>query len=149
MIIRQYSMKVFFGLGILMCILSTCSPDLSDEGIAIATFGDMRVRPSLPSYSGLNTKGYVYLPEGIRGIILVKLSDTQYRAYERNCTFRPQEPSSTVEVHSSNLYIVDPVCGSQFRLSDGEPMSAPASRRLRRYSATYDGVEILITDDIE
>lgn len=126
-----------------------CSPDVSDEAIAPVTFPDMVLNLSLPEYNQLNTQGYKYVGGGVRGIIVVKISAQQYNAYERNCTFRPQDPSSTVEVHSSLLYIVDPVCGSQFRLTDGEPTSAPADRPLRRYHTSFNGTHLTITDDIE
>jgi nitrite reductase/ring-hydroxylating ferredoxin subunit len=133
----------------LMMLWAGCSPDLSDESIATATFSDKILNLSLPEYNDLNSKGYKYLTGGIRGIILVKISDQQYRAYERNCSYRPQEPSATVEMHSSNLYIFDPVCGSQFRLADGEAVRAPAWRPLRRYHTSLSGVELTITDDVE
>jgi len=132
----------------LFLLWAGCSSDYSDEAIAPATFSDIVMNLSLPEYADLNSKKFKYIPGGIRGIIIVKVSDQMYRAYERNCTFRPQEPSATVEVHSSLLYIVDPVCGSQFRLSDGEVTSAPASRPLRRYQAIYDGLYLTVTDEI-
>jgi nitrite reductase/ring-hydroxylating ferredoxin subunit len=126
-----------------------CSPDLSDESIAPVTFPDKILNLSLPEYSDLNSKKYKYIGGGVRGIIIVKINEQQYRAYERNCPFRPQEPSATVEVHSSLLYIEDPVCGSQFKLSDGEPTQAPADRPLRRYHTSLNGTELTITDDVE
>jgi nitrite reductase/ring-hydroxylating ferredoxin subunit len=132
----------------MLLLWAGCSSDYSDQGIAQVTFPDKVLNLSLPEYQDLNTKGFKYIGGGVRGIIIVKVQELQYHAYERNCTFRPEEPSATVEVHSSLLYMEDPVCGSQFRLSDGEPTRAPASRPLRQYRTTYDGMYLTITDEI-
>lgn len=144
--IRKMKNSLVMMAGMLL-LWAGCSSDYSDEAIAPVTFSDKVMNLSLPEYADLNSKGFKYISGGVRGIVIVK-NGSQYIAYERNCTFKPQEPSATVEVHSSLLYMHDPVCGSQFRLSDGQPTAAPATRALRQYRATYDGLYLTVTDEI-
>lgn len=133
-----------------MLLLGACSSDLSDEAIAPASFPDEVINLNLPAYNDLRTKGWMYINTiGVRGVILYHVPNTlDYYAFERNCTFQPYEACSTVEVHSSGLFMIDPCCSSQFDFS-GNPMSAPAITPLRRYDIGKAGDNtIIITDNI-
>ena len=132
------------------CILSTsCGSDMSDEPIPEVPFDPIVINLNLPAYVRARPEGgYVYLDGGIRGIILYHQSATTYIAFERNCSFNPNDACATVDVHSSTLYMVDTCCNSSFSFPDGEPNGGPASRPLLQYRTSLRGSELTITDDM-
>lgn len=134
-----------------LLLLGACSSDLSDEAIAPASFPDYPINLNLPAYNDLRTKGWMYINEiGVRGVILYRVPNSlEYYAFERNCTFHPYEACSTVEVHSSGLYMVDPCCSSTFDFG-GNPTSPPAIAPLRRYDIIPNSGNntIVITDAV-
>ncbi|HPM30087.1 MAG TPA: hypothetical protein PLJ60_07100, partial [Chryseolinea sp.] len=85
---------------------------------------------------------------GVRGIILYRKDVATYIAYERNSSFHPNEACATVDVHNSNLYMIDICSNSTFDFSTGIPTSGPAITPLRRYVTNLNGFELTITDEI-
>jgi hypothetical protein len=134
---------------------SSCSPQLTDAAIPFQAFGEVHLNLNLPEYQSLRTDGgWKYLDKvsgmtvGVRGIILYRLNATTYIAYERNCSFHPNDACATVEVHSSNLYMLDACCGSSFSLATGSPTGGAAWRPLRKYETLLTSSDLTITDEI-
>lgn len=136
-----------------ICLLITingCEPDLSDDQIPLATFSDIHINLNLPAYNNLRTVGgYVYLNDGgNRGLILYHQSTSNFIAYDRNCSYQPNNACATVGMHSSTLYMVDDCCGSTFDLATGQPTGGVAWRPLRKYQTILSGSELVITNSI-
>lgn len=142
-------MKSKFWISVVL--LTACSRDLSDDPIPIISFADVVINLSLPAYAGLRTDGgHAELNTGgVRGIILYRVNSSTYRAYERNCSFRPNEACATVNVHSSGLFMIDPCCNSSFNFEDGLPTGGSAWRPLNKYRTQLDGSILTITDEVE
>lgn len=125
---------------------------MSDDPIPYIPFDDIVINLTLPQYISLkNVGGYYELTgndQGVRGIIIYRKSASVYLAYEKNCSFRPNEACATVDVDGSTLYMTDTCCGSSFSFSDGSPISGPAWRPLRQYLTFLNGFELTITDEI-
>jgi hypothetical protein len=137
---------LFFGC---LLLLSSCDSDLSDDPIPYQPFPALSIQLTLPSNNALNTLGWMAFDDaGIKGIIVYRLSSTTYLAYERNCSYHPNDACATVDVHSSNLYMLDACCGSAFNFADGQPRSGPAWRPLRQYITSLNGSTLTITDEI-
>ncbi len=85
---------------------------------------------------------------GVQGIILYRQNSSTYYAFERNCSYQPAGACVTVDVHSSNLYMVDPCCSSIFSFPEGNPNGGPAWRPLRKYATYLNGSTLTITDEI-
>ena len=51
--------------------------------------------------------GYIYISGGVRGLIVYRKSQNEYKAYDRNCTFEPEKTCAVVSFHSSGFYIED------------------------------------------
>jgi nitrite reductase/ring-hydroxylating ferredoxin subunit len=124
-----------------------CDPNLSTDPIPHIEFNDIVIQLSLPQYASLNAKGYYELNGALRGIILYRKDASTYRAYERNCSFRPNEACATVNIDVSGLFMIDPCCQSTFDFSDGSPTGGPAWSPLRQYKTTLNGGVLTITDD--
>lgn len=139
---------------LLLVSLLSCSNELFDSPIPEAVFQDIVINVSNPEYNNLNTLGYVYIDgssgiknAGVRGIILYKVNATMYRAFERNCSYQPNNACATVDVHVSTLFMQDSCCGSTFSW-EGNPTGGVAWRPLRQYQTFLDGTMLTITDEI-
>jgi hypothetical protein len=85
---------------------------------------------------------------GVRGIIIYRVNANSFNAYERNCSYHPNEAGSTVDIDPSNLFFKDFSCGSTFKLEDGSPFGGPAWRPLRRYRTDVNGSVLTITSEV-
>lgn len=134
----------------LLTQFNSCTPDLRDDDIPYIPFEDININLNLPTYNSLATiGGYMYLNSGgVKGLIVYRSGPDNYIVFERNCSYSPNEACSTVEVHSSTLYMHDPCCGSTFRFPDGEPSGGIAWRPLRQYVSYYNNQTLVITDEI-
>jgi nitrite reductase/ring-hydroxylating ferredoxin subunit len=134
---------------ILLCMVA-CTRDLSDDPIPIIPFVDVVINLNLPEYLTLQTNGghKELSTGGVRGLIIYRASATNYIAYERNCSYHPNEACATVNVHSSGLFMVDPCCSSNFSFTDGSPTGGPAWRPLQRYRTQLSGTTLIISDEV-
>lgn len=132
--------------------LFACESSMLDDPIPFAAFDDVIINLSFPDYITLNNDGgYKAINDqnaGVRGIIVYRNSASTYFAYERNCSFHPNEACATVEVHSSGLFLYDPCCTSSFGFTDGMPTGGPAWRPLRQYRTQLNGSVLTITDEV-
>lgn len=135
---------------LILLSLVACTRDLSDDPIPIIFFADVVIELGLPAYNSLKTDGgYKELSTGgVRGIIIYRVNSATYFAYERNCSYRPNEACATVSVHNSGLFMTDPCCNSSFNFSDGNPSGGPAWRQLQRYRTQLSGSTLTISDEI-
>lgn len=130
-------------------VLIACSSEPSDDPIFQPTFSDVQLNLALPENFVLQaTGGYKSIGEGGRGIILYRKNPSSVLAFERTCSYTPNEACATVEVHVSGLFMNDPCCGSNFRWEDGTPTGGPAWRPLQQYSATLNGNTLTVTDQV-
>lgn len=131
-------------------LLCCCSRDLSDDPIPIVPFPDLVINLSFPEYQSLaQDGGYKEVGSaGVRGVIIYRKNSTTYLTYERNCSYHPNEASSTVDVHSSKLFMTDASCGSNFSFNDGAPTSGVAWRPLRKYRTELSSTSLTITSEI-
>lgn len=141
----------YFLKAILLLTLSfSCKSNLSDDPIPIVPFPDFVANLISPEYQSLTVNGgYAEIGSiGVRGVILYRTSATSYLAFERNCSYRPNEACATVNVDASKLFMVDPCCNSSFSFVDGAPTGGVASSRLRIYKSTLNGTLLTITNEI-
>jgi hypothetical protein len=129
-----------------LLFLSSCKQDFSDDAIPEGFFADIIINLNLPEYIALrNDGGTVSIDGGVRGIILHRKSATIYQAFERNCSYHPNDACATVEAHSSNLYMIDTCCGSSFDFDNGQPSGGPAWRPLRLYKTYLTGSDLTVS----
>ena len=135
---------------VVILVLGSCEPQMSDDPIPWVSFPDVVMNLSFPENIALRTDGGIreINDAGVRGIIVYRVNGTNFRAYERNCSFSPNAAGSTVNLHHSNLYFVDDSCGSSFTLDEGTPMGGPAWRPLRQYRATVSNNILTVTEEV-
>jgi hypothetical protein len=130
-----------------LVLLISCEPEQVDDPIPFRPFPDINI--VLPNYPALSTNGGFILVSdgGVRGIILYRNNATTYLAFERNCSFRPNDACATVDVHTTTLFMQDACCGSSFNF-EGTPTGGPAWRPLQQYRTSLSGTTLTITDEI-
>lgn len=140
--------KVRFFLILFLIFGLSCQPNLSDDPIPYQHFNDVIINLTLPAYLTLSSDGgYAYVNSaGVRGIIVYRKNSSTYLAYERNCTFQPNDACATVDTQIFDMK--DSCCGSTFRYSDGQPQDGPAWRPLQQYQTSLSGNTLTITDQI-
>ncbi|MFN6087459.1 MAG: hypothetical protein ACK47E_01795 [Cyclobacteriaceae bacterium] len=112
---------------------------------AQASFPPVSINLNYPQYQRLRLDGgYQYVDDvGMRGVILYRLDETTYIAYERLCSM---EDDAIVTVDGSGLFMKG--CQSTYDFSDGRPSGGPAFRPLLRYRTSLTGQTLVITDEI-
>jgi hypothetical protein len=140
--------KLYFVISMLSLTLS-CSPDESDDQIPYVPFPDVVINLGLPEYFTLQSAGNAKIINegGVKGIILYHNQNGSYYAFERNCSFHPNDACSTVGIDATGLRLTDSCCGSYFDF-EGNPVSGPAWRPLRKYITSLVGSQLTITDEI-
>lgn len=105
------------------------------------------IYPANPQYINLfPIGGWVYLTGGSRGIIVYHFDQDQYYAYDRHCTYQPQNSCGRVKIESDNITATDSCCGSKFIIVDGSVLQGPAGVPLQQYQTYFDGTTLHITN---
>lgn len=112
---------------------------------------------NLPLYIPLTfPQGYVYIPEGNKGTVVIHLAQGGYVAYDRTCSFQPTDACAQVVVDSNYANIkcgsykantkpsFTPCCGSTFDLNTGIATTKPAQIPLRQYYTSYDDAQKIL-----
>lgn len=137
------------GVAVILVGVSACSPDYGDDQIPYLPFPDIILNLNLPENIALKTKGISKeISGGTRGIIIYCEAVGVYYAYERNCSYHPNDACATVNVDISKLYMTDPCCNSSFDFSTGNPIGGVAWRPLLKYKTSFNGADLIITDEI-
>jgi Rieske Fe-S protein len=132
---------------VLLVLVLSCTPE-TDEPIPFLPFADIVINTSLPEFYNLQfTGGYKNISGGVKGIIVYHATGANYNAFERNCSFQPNDACSTVEVENTGVRMHDPCCGSIFNF-EGFPVSGPARNPLRQYRVNVTGTVLTITDEV-
>ena len=90
--------------------------------------------------------GYIYLPGGVRGLVVISDGFGSYQAFDRACPYHPQEECAQIEMHESGFYLFDDCCDSTFGLS-GQPTGGPAQTPLRPYTTFLNGDYLVISSE--
>jgi len=106
---------------------------------------------NLPTNIGLTfPQGYLYLPQGNKGIVVYNSPNNGYVAYDRTCSYNPTEACAAVTVDSNYIGLrcgtyqvgatpsFKPCCESIFDLNTSIVSKGPATRPLKQYFTSYD-----------
>ena len=124
-----------FGILIVVLMLGSCEPQIQDEIPYVIVEIDVNLNNT--EYLDLfRDGGYVYILGGVRGIIIYRANENDYRAFERNSPIDASAACSTIDVDSSGFFMVDP-CHNVFYDFEGLPISGN-SLPLRQYETILD-----------
>ncbi len=136
--------------------ISSCKDETGDVNSDF--FPDVQVNTNinllLPQYSALSlVQGYVYLPDGYRGVVVYRTIADEFVAFDRTCPYNTSEACAFVSTDSSGFYFrcgqyapsFKPCCDSRFDANTGTAVSGPAKRGLKTYFTRRDGNIIYIS----
>ena len=140
--------KFIFLILLLTIIFFNCkkSKDNSVQG----GYVNLRLSLNLPQYTQLNAiGGWVYIPQssdaGLKGLIVYRRTLDAYAAYDRACTYDPNN-NCQLQVESSGITTIDTCCGSKFEIYYGSVTQAPATQPMIQYKTAIDGSDLYITN---
>lgn len=138
---KYYKFRLFISFALLIgMFFIAISCKKKNNSVIPYVYVNLYIYPSEPLYNKLNAVGgWVYVSGGSRGIVVYRRSNDEFVAYDRHCTYQPDNSCGTVNVNSSQIMAVDSCCGSQFVLTDGSVAKAPATISLKAYQTSFDG----------
>jgi nitrite reductase/ring-hydroxylating ferredoxin subunit len=115
----------------------SCSKDSSETIPYI--YVNFYIQPNSTLYQKLNIiGGWEYITGGYNGIIVYRLSQDGFAAFDRACP-HDYKNGCRITVETSYTTAIDSCCGSRFIITDGSPFSGPAKVSLKQYKTYYDG----------
>ncbi len=147
--LKIHRLKFFYVVLVLSTLSCNKNRQPSDDIIPFTTV-DKYYNTTFPGLVILNNPGgwIIDSSAGTKGIFIIKNYSNEYKAFDLNCSYRPLDACSKLTVDSSGLFLKcgkylsntwQPCCDSRFGI-DGIPTKAPATRVLRQYQVTFDGV---------
>ena len=123
-------LNILIATTISLTLLSGCEKDMQHPVPNVHV--DFRINLEI-TYELNTIGGWVYFSGGYRGIVIYRLSEDEFRAFDRACTY---------DVY--NRIVVDdpPIarceeCESTYLLIDGSVVEGPARYPLKQYRTTY------------
>lgn len=140
------SKLVLLAVGALLSLLIVACENTNRTGVPYAPV-NFQVVVSNPEFAPLQAVGgHVSISGGSKGIIIYRFSPDEFRAYDRHCTFLPEE-GCRVTIDNTDILAVDgECCSSRFILVDGTPTEGPAAIGLLQYNTSFDGNRLWITN---
>ena len=134
-------MHRYLTLVILIILIKSCD---KDNNIIPNVKVDFRIQAS--ELSGVGSAIYTQENYGVRGIIIYHKNTNEYVAFERACSYRPNDNCAVVHLNSevNPSFLTDSCCNSSFLLEDGTSFSGPALLPLKQYSTNFDGTYIYV-----
>lgn len=98
-----------------------------------------------PEFADLVVPGNsITVTGGVNGILIYRISEVDFAAYDRTCTYDIEE-GCQVKVDDSGIFAVDTLCcHSQYLLLDGSVTRGPATYPLKRYNTSFDGTYLRV-----
>ena len=134
-------MHRYLSLIILIILIKSCD---KNNNIIPNVKVDFRIQAS--ELSGVGSAIYTQENYGVRGIIIYHKNTNEYVAFERACSYRPNDNCAVVHLNNevNPSFLKDSCCNSSFLLEDGTPFSGPALLPLKQYSTNFDGTYIYV-----
>lgn len=146
---KQNILKALGAVGFIgiMGFMTACKDDDGQRDCNPEYVVSASINVNLPLYSNIENRGWTYVNTegtGTRGIIVVKLQNDRYKAYDRNAPHLCPAPNSTLEV-VDDIKLYCPEDGAEWILLTGEPIKI-ANRSPRVYPAVRNGSIITIAN---
>ncbi len=138
-------------LAVIAIAITACKKDDKNDEVDIG-YVNITINPNSTEYLELNiVSGWVYLYASppSRGIIVYRLSQDEFKAYERTPPYNPNaccEGSSCTKLVVENLFVKDTCLDVEYLIIDGSWVSGPGKVNLVQYNTYYDGTLLNISN---
>jgi len=128
-------------LGILLCLTMGCRYDHSDIPRVPVNF---YIYPNSVSYLDLNLiGGHMYFTGGVSGIVVYRLGDWEFTAFDRACPYDWYHEDSWIWVEAG-ITLRCQRCNSLFNILDGSVITGPSRFPLKQYYTRFDGMRLRV-----
>jgi len=137
--LKNHFLRSLFVVLFALVALISCKDDDEDERVPrIQT--DITLNLNLPEYNSLlNPGGWLYLTGGSRGIIVYRVNNDEFAAYDRHCTYNVPEACRVFVDPNSGITAADTLCcGSVFEIITGNVVEGPAQFRLQPFQTQFN-----------
>lgn len=130
------SIRILLVLVVAALLASGCRD--KDDRLVPRIATDITLNLNLPEYNTLiNPGGWLYLTGGSRGVIVYRVSNDEFVAFDRHCTYNVPE-RCRVSMEDTDVTLKDEdCCGSVFDLFTGGVLEGPAQRGLQSFRTFY------------
>lgn len=137
--IYKISKRIFIGALTFFLVFVSC--DKAQEHDTIPNVAvDIYLDINSTMYLQLNTVGgYLYITGGYKGLLVYRISEYDFVAFDRTCPYDPYVSESRLEMDLGNLTVHDTVCNSKFVIIDGSVLEGPATLPMKQYRTEFDG----------
>jgi len=105
---------------------------------------DFKIYPNEVSYLNLNyIGGHEYVSGGVSGIVIFRISDWEFSAFDRACPHDWEDPDSWIWVENG-ITLKCQKCGSLYNILDGSVLMGPSKYSLRQYYTKFDGMVLRV-----
>ena len=140
---RKFALLIF--IASLIAFSVACKKNNDDSNIPYVAV-NLKVYPSDPSFNKLQVPGgWVYITGGSMGIVVYRISQDEFAAFDRHSTYKPED-LCRIEVDKTQITAVDSCSSSQWVITDGSVTKGPATRPLKKYTTYWDGYALKITN---
>ncbi len=138
------SVKISFLLLCFITLASSCKKKNTNQVNSTGNSGfyvNYSIYASTPEFFNISIPGgWIYISAGEKGIIVYRLSNTDFLAFERKCPHDGvNNGNAIVKVQADNYNIKDTICGSKFSIIDGQILQGPSTKPLYQYITYFDG----------
>ncbi len=127
----------YFGWAALV-LMTTLGARCNRDSVVPYVPVQFEINVNLPAYQALNApSGWLYVSGGSRGIIIYRLNNDEFMAYDRHSTYNIED-GCQVTVGEDNILISDPCSASQWLIIDGSVSVGPAERPLQQYNTFWN-----------
>lgn len=125
---------------ILIFSIISCNTKYSNPDFPIVQV-NKTIYPGSGAYYDLGAiGGYMFLEGGHKGLLVYRVSTTEFRAYDVSCPNEPTKECEKIELEKTNSFrVVDKCCGSEFLITTGEVLEGPSEYNLHSYNTSFDG----------
>jgi hypothetical protein len=132
--------KILFIL--LIFLITTCKNDVID----VIPYVQVQVTVTSGEIASLGIGSAMLKDGGYAGLIVYRVTETQFMAFERLCTYYPNDTSAVI-LDKSLSTATCPVCKTSYLLIDGYKINnGPARLPLRQYQCFYSNNRLTIVN---
>ena len=137
-------MKLTLYILSIFLIFSTCN---TQDDYIQEVYVNINLDLNLPEYSDLQVSGNSFFIEGgVEGIIIYHGIGSDYKVYDRNCSYEPSLSCSQIDSVDAGIAYCG-CCTSAFLLSnDASVLNSPALLPLKKYYWTLSGSQMHISN---
>jgi nitrite reductase/ring-hydroxylating ferredoxin subunit len=136
------NLKSFILLGLFCCLGASC--DRNDNPIPKVPV-NFYINPNDVLYLNLNyIGGHEYFTGGVSGVVVYRLGDWEFTAFDRACPHDWDEDDSWIWVEPDGITLRCQKCQSLFNILDGGLITGPSKYPLRQYYTRFDGMRLRV-----